>query len=181
MFDLTNKQLITGPIIPEKISDAKDIVLAEIQIPGLNFAPVFFGSNRNRKVSFTLKMLKRNNTVGNLLMLSQMDNLRNGAAGPFSLATAGQFTRNPKVLYSWGIGSVPLEFFVSRISFEHDGLFVNALGFPQLTEVTVELTLDETSPVYRMEESFRRVNAIAGGVLGLADVIQSQITDRTVY
>ena len=48
----------------------------------------------NRKISFTLPIIKRNNTVGNVLLLKQFENLRNQAVG-FTNIFSNQFTPNP--------------------------------------------------------------------------------------
>jgi len=73
MFDIYNKQLITTPLIPADITDTKDIILTETPIPGLNFSPVTYGGGGNRHINFTLPLIKRNNTVGNVLLLKQFD------------------------------------------------------------------------------------------------------------
>src|SRR5271157_6554752 len=97
MFDLDNYQLITSPqFIPSDIKDTKEIVLAEIPIPGLNYRPVTYGGGGNRKLSFTLPLIKRNGNIGNLYVLKQLDQLRNQATG-FTKIFSGQFTPNPKV------------------------------------------------------------------------------------
>ena len=75
MFDIGNKQLITSATIPSNISDSKDIVLSETPIPGLNFQPVTYGGGGNRKISFTLPLIKRNNSVGNVLLLKQFEKM----------------------------------------------------------------------------------------------------------
>ena len=170
IYDLTNLQLITSPVVPGDIADSKEIVLAEIQVPGLNYSPVFPAGNRNRKVSFQLQLVKRNNTVGNMMLLAQFANLRNAASGPLDLfQPAGQFQPNPKVLYYWGLGSPPLEWFVSKLSMTHKGEgWVNAMGNPMLSTVDIELTLDERSPLSRMEEMYRRTAALTGEITGVA-------------
>jgi len=81
MFDLQNKQLITTASIPGDIADSKQIVLSETPIPGLGFNPINSGGMGNRKVSFTIPLVKRNNSVGNILLLKQFDNLRYPAFG----------------------------------------------------------------------------------------------------
>lgn len=179
MFDLDNKQLITISTIPEEIKDSKSIVIAETVIPGRNYAPVKQSANGNRKISFTLKILKRDIIVGNVHVLKQFDQLRNQASDIGSLYPK-QFSPNPKVLYNWGLGSIPLVYWVSKCDFTIYGPQVNALGNPQYTDVEMELILDEADPLYKGEELFRKVAAIAGVAEGAASAVISASGVRTV-
>lgn len=174
MFDLYSKQLITSPVVPSDIRDSKQVILAEQPIPGLNFAPISPGGNGNRKISFTLKLINRNNTVGNVLILKQFDALRNQAGSLFG-PQPGQFTPNPKVLFSWGTGSIPLVWWVAKADAVHKEGWVNALGFPQYSEIEIELILDETDPLYKAEEAYRQASAILGVAAGAVDVVQSTL------
>lgn len=164
MFDIQNLQLITSKSIPSSgISDTKEIVLAEQPIPGLNYNPVQPGGGGNRKISFTIPLVKRNNTVGNVLMLKQFDNLRNQAFGLTNIfRSATQFTPTPKVLYYWGTGSIPLEYFVKKCDFVQRSQFVNRFGVPQYTDISIELWLDESSLIYKAEEVFRKLASYTG-------------------
>ena len=177
MFDLYNRQLITSPVIPSDIKDSKQIVLAEQPVPGLGYAPISPGGGGNRKVQFTLQLIKRNNTTGNVLILKQFDMLRN-QAGPLGAPVVGQFTGNPKVLYYWGTGSVPLVWWVSRADATHKQGWVNALGFPQYSEIEIELVLDESDPLYKAEELFRKVSAVYGEVLGGFDTLRNEFGEK---
>ena len=175
LFDISNAQLITTPNIPGDITDSKDIVLTETPIPGLNYSPVMQGGGGNRKISFTLPCIKTNNTVGNLLLLKQFDMLRNQAVGVFSLTSSpGQFNPFPKVLYYYGIGSIPLVYFVKKCNATHKAGWVNAMGYPQYSEIEMELWLDENSLLYKGEEIFRKLSAFTGGVLLSRDTINAQ-------
>lgn len=176
MFDLHNLQLITSVTIPEgEIKDSKSVVITETPIPGRNFQPISTGGNGNRTVSFTLPILKRSVAAGNVMLLKQFDLLRNQAQGLLGLAALkGQFSPNPKVLYSWGIGSVPLVWYVSKCDFRHTANMVNGIGNPQFSYVEIELKLDETHPLYKAEESFRNVSAVIGEVESLFDVARAK-------
>jgi hypothetical protein len=176
MFDLHNLQLITSVTIPEgEIKDSKSVVITETPIPGRNFQPISTGGNGNRTVSFTLPILKRSIAAGNVMILKQFDLLRNQAQGLLGLAALkGQFSPNPKVLYSWGIGSVPLVWYVSKCDFRHTSNMVNGIGNPQLSYVEIELKLDETHPLYKAEESFRNVSAVIGEVESLFAIAKAK-------
>jgi len=173
LYDISNFQLITVPNLPSDISDSKDIVLTELPVPGLNFSPVQVGGGGNRKISFTLPLIKRNNTVGNLMLLKQFDQLRNQATG-FTGIFSSQFLPNPKVLFYYGVGSVPLIYFVKKCDAMHKQGWINEMGYPQYSEVSMELWLDEDNILYKGEEIFRKIIAITGQADGLRSVIRSQ-------
>lgn len=173
MFDLDNYQLITSAIIPGDIADTKDIILTEVPIPGMNFQPIMQGGGGNRKLSFTIPLIQRNNTVGNVLLLKQYDMLRNQVV-QFGSFTTGQFTRYPRVLFYYGIGSVPLPYFVKKADATHKQGWVNETGMPQYSEINMELWLDENSPLYYAEEVFRKLSAVMGFVSGVATQVTAQ-------
>lgn len=175
MYDLSNQQLITTPNIPSDISDSKDIVLTEIPIPGLNYSPIMQGGGGNRKLSFTIPCIKTNNTVGNLLLLKQFDMLRNQAVNILNLTSSpGQFNPFPKVLFYYGVGSIPLEYYVKKCNATHKAGWVNAMGYPQYSEIEIELWLDENSLLYKGEEIFRKLSAFTGMIYGVVEGVQSQ-------
>ncbi len=178
MFDIDNKQLITTPTIPlSDIKDTKEVVLTETPIPGLNFSPISPGGGGNRKIAFTLPLIKRNNTVGNVLVLKQFDMLRNNAVGLTGIQST-QFDTTPRVLYFWGTGSIPLVWWVKKCDATHKQGWTNALGQPQLSEIEFELWLDETNPLYLAEEVFRKLASLAGLVIGAYDVVKSLQGDK---
>lgn len=179
MYDLYNKQLITTLTIPSgEIKDSKSIILTETPIPGRNFQPLSPGGNGNRKISFTLPIINRNSETGNMLTLKQFALLRNQSQGFLGLsATKGQFSPNPKVLYYWGTGSVPLVYFVSKCEMSHRADMVNAAGIPQMTNVDIELILDETNVLYKSEEIFRNTAAVLGE-LQLQTMLNYGLTGR---
>lgn len=159
MYDIFNKQIITSQTIPGDIQDSKSIILTETPIPGLNYSPVQPSGNGNRKISFSLPLLKRNNTIGNSLLLQQFHSLRNQATGLLNVFN-NQFEPNPKVIYYWGTGSLPLVYFVSKCDFTHKKNWTNQLGQPQFSEAQIELILDEDDPVYKAEELYRKASLL---------------------
>jgi hypothetical protein len=171
IWDLDHYQLITSRTIPEgQIKDVKSIVLAETPIPGRNSQPVAFGGNGNRKISFTLPIVRRNNLYGDVLILKQFDALRNQSGGFLNRKKKGQFSPNPKVLYYWGTGSIPLVWYVSKCDFSHESNMVSGFGMPQMTYIDMELILDETHPLYKAEEQFRTYAGLLGNAENLLDV-----------
>lgn len=170
MFDITNKQLITSRTVPGDISDTKEIFLTETPIPGLNYSPVQNGGGGNRKLTFILPLMKRNNTIGNSLLLQQFAALRNQGVGLTSIF-ATQFNPNPKVLYYWGTGSVPLIYFVKKCDFSNKKQWSNQIGQPQYSEVQIELWLDENNILYRSEEVYRKISIITQQAVAAFDFI----------
>jgi hypothetical protein len=175
IYDISNQQFITSVIIPSDISDSKSIVLTEQPIPGLNYSPINSGGMGNRKISFTIPLIKRDGVVGNVLMLKQFENLREPS---FSIGAifnkTPQFQPNPKVLFMWGIGSSPLEWYVSKCDATHKQHWVNAYGAPMYSEISLELILDEASDLNKAEQTFRRLAALGGYTQDIVDVAQGK-------
>lgn len=172
MLDLTNRQLITGPHVPDDIKDTKEIVLTETPIPGQNFSPIQTGGMGNRKLSFTIPLIKRNNTVGNMLLLKQFHTLRNKARNE-----RGGRGKNPRVLYYWGIGSLPQVYYVKKCDVTNKKQWVNQFGYPTYSEIQIELWQDYTHPVTRAEEEFRDLTRRLGIVLPAFDIVSSALND----
>jgi len=173
IFDLNNAQLITSKYIPKEIGDTKGIVYAETPVYGLPYSPVNFSGMGNRKLIFTLPVIDINNTVGNLLLLKQLEMLRHPSGGLLGIFGNKQFIRNPKVLYWWGVGSLPLVYFVTKCDMRHRSELTNQLGQPTYTDVEFELTLDEEDPTNIMEEAYRKAVALTGQVVNTYGVINS--------
>lgn len=177
MYDIDNVQLIISKFTPSDMKDTKSIVYTETPIPGLNYQPVSYGGGGNRKLNFTLPLIKRNNTVGNVLLLKQFDNLRNQATGLLGIFS-GQFKPNPQVLFYYGTGSVPLVYFVTKCDATHKAGWVNETGQPQYSEIEIELLLDETNPLYMAEEVFRKISSISGQFINIYDTVTTGKKER---
>lgn len=179
IYDLYNHQLITSPTVPGDIADSKQVIFAETPIPGLMYQPVNQGGAGNRKLSLSIPLIKRNGSIGNVLMVKQFERLRCKGGGIFRKTQ--KFTPNPKVLYSWGTGSVPLEWFVSKCDFVHKGDgWVNQIGNPQMTTVQLELILDETSVLYQVEEIWRELASYIGMVYGVVDIVRANLGEAVM-
>jgi hypothetical protein len=177
MYDLANGILITTRMIPESIRDTKTIILTEVPVPGMNYQPVIAGGGGNRKIGFTIPLVRRDPVMGNVTVLKAFENLRNQVQSLLPIPQK-QFNPGPKVLYFWGTGSIPLVYIVAAVNFTHRGDQVNSMGLPQYTDIEVELILDESDPRYKMEEQFRMASsymgmgqqvidvAVTGGLLG---------------
>lgn len=175
IYDLTNYQLITSMTIPQgEIGDSKNITYTETPICGNNFAPVSNGGNGNRKVTLQIPIINRG-LDGNESVLKQFELLRNQSRGLLGLKSKNQFKNNPKVLYYWGTGSIPLEYYVTKCDIQHTANMVNALGLPQHSVVNLELTLDETSVLYKVEEMYRDVASLLGAVTNTVQSVRGYL------
>lgn len=174
IFDLNNFQIITSQFIPSDIADTKDIVYTETPIPGLNYQPVQSGGMGNRKISFTLPLIKRDGIIGNVALLKQFDNLRQPSGSFINIFKKDkQFTPNPKVLFSWGIGSIPLIWFVKKCDATHKKSWVNSFGQPQYSEIHLELILDESNILNKAEDVFRQLASLTGIAEGVYGTVKS--------
>jgi hypothetical protein len=77
IYDDTNGLFITSKTIPLKISDNKDVLFAELAIPGLNYTPLQPNRNSSTKLSFQLPIINRAREIGNTTVMSQLEILRN--------------------------------------------------------------------------------------------------------
>lgn len=172
MYILDIHLLIVSPIVPREINDTKNILFAETTIPGLSNAPISAGGFGNRKVSFSLQIIRRNNLDGNVNLLKLYEILRHPTASIQDIFSQNsQFQQNPKVIYNFGIGSVPLVWFVTKCDFVHSGQFTNSIGNPKFSTMNIELTLDENHPTNLMEKTFRQFAAIVGSAQAVGSTV----------
>lgn len=173
MYDLANDQLIISPIVPGDISDSKAIVISETTVPGQDYAPVHSSGTGNRKISFTIPIIQRNNYTGNTIQLNYFKSLRHRVDGG-----GRNGRRTPQVLYYWGTGSAPMVYWVTRCDFNHRQGWINSIGAPMITDVSIELWLDPTHDITAMEEEFREFSESLGGVVPALDIAASGASVR---
>jgi hypothetical protein len=175
IYDIRNKQLITSKRIPSDIQDNKSIVFSETPIAGLNYDPLSFGGMGNRKISFSIDLVKKNNNVGNVLMVKQFENLRNQPFGFKNLfRKSGQFVGGNKVLYHWGTSNfIPVVWYVTKCNFNHKSAFTNRFGYTQYSTIDIELLLDETNPIFRVEDMFRKLSGFVQQGFSSADLVDT--------
>lgn len=164
MFDLDNIQLISLTTVPENVADTKSIEHVSISVPGLGYKPMLFSGIDNKKISFTIRVIARNQVVGNQLYLQQFDSLRRPRVGLFSVFAEDEaFVPNPQVLYHYGSGStLPLVYYVTKIDMSHSKY--NNWGYPQVTDVSIELTLNENHLINMAEDVARKVAMVLGTI-----------------
>jgi hypothetical protein len=169
MYDFENNQLITSKFVPSDIQDTKRVILTEVPIPGRNYSPVVPGGNGNRRISFSLPLLHKGD-AGNIIWLKQFQLLRNQVGSLFN-AGRKQFAKNPRVIYYYGTGSVPLVYWVAKADIVNKEHWNNRFGIPQYSIVNIELILDERNIMYKAEEAFRFFTGIAGTFAGTLEVL----------
>ncbi|ATN94956.1 hypothetical protein [Leptospira phage LE3] len=173
LFNPENGILITSPTYPLSIQDRKEVIYAELGVPGLNYTPLVPSRNGNRKISFTLPIINRKGALGNSNMMQAFEMLRNSDNPSLlpiftgSIVKKVQFESTPQVVYSWGTHSTPLMYSVRKMDFTHDGRFTTKMGASAYTMVECELELDENSMLYKMQNLLRVVQARAGLVQNL--------------
>lgn len=175
LYDLSNNQIITTNTIPQgEIGDSKNVIFTETPVLGNNFSPISAGANGNRKISLQIPIINRG-LEGNIGLIKQFELLRNKSRGWLGLKKKNQWANNPKVLYYWGVGSVPLEYYVTRCEIKHTASMVNGLGLPQHSIIDLELTLDESSVLYKVEEVYRDITSVLGTVTSAVQGIRGYL------
>ncbi len=164
IIGISTPLLITNDLaIAGDVNDTKKIVIPEAQVPGLNYAPVGISGFGNRHISFQIPVLDRNDFLGNAEVMSQFETLRNQSESVLDILADTQFLSGHKILFSHGVSSpIPLEYFVAQSDFVHKGSFINGIGNPQYSIVSLRFVLDEESIIYIVEKMSRQVlSAIA--------------------
>lgn len=167
MLDKKNFSLIISKTVPVTMTDTKNIAYAEVSVPGGDSSDNNYASMGAEEVSFSIKVVNFNNSVGNSPMLSQFRNLRT-AGGIFDIAflNSRQFSANPTVLMWWGTGKfAPMEYKVTEVNFNH--MNHNRFGFPQHTDVSMKFRLDQSGVLYKLEDTFSKVASVVGSANGL--------------
>lgn len=175
MFDTKNFQLIVSKSIPLSVNDNKAIVYAEVSVPGGSTSDLNFASMNSEEHSFSLRIANFNESVGNSLLMAQSRNLRRqGGALDVALNPFGKrsFTSNPPVLMWWGTGKfTPLFFKVTEMGFNHQNH--NRFGFPQVTDVSIKVRLDESGVLFALEDTFTKVASYGGMAQALLKLFSS--------
>jgi len=157
---------IVSPTRPRTISTSKTINRANHQIPGGSTAKTEFGSFSEERVSFSVRFVEKNDTFGVSTKIKALDLMRHpnplGSFSPVSKTNfieTDPFTPPPKVLFWYGTGLLFfMPYYINSISY--DTSLMNRFGFPQVVDVSFDLTLDEESLLYKGEQFFRYANLL---------------------
>lgn len=170
IMDLGNYELITLPNVPLEVSSSKAVKWNNTQVPGLSYEPAQFGNMEAQRISFSIKVANRNPIWGNVPILKQFEKLRTPVEGLASLIFGNVSNANPEVLFWYGTGNtIPLIYRVLKCDFSH--VAFNSLGYPTVTDISIDLMLKEDNVLYECEKVARMVLS----VLGMADSIYSLV------
>ncbi len=174
MIDFTTGQIITSKTIPKTMTDNKQILYAPDPVPGLGFEPLNPNRMGNRKIGFTIDIIDRRGSQGNQLLMNQFELLRNQVSfirSPQGLTEGLQFSEFPRVVYSgWGTHSFPQNCFVTKCDFTPRTDQTNRLGISTLTQVAMELQVDENNALWR---AWRFYVQYSGAILGSSSSVAS--------
>lgn len=165
--------IVTSKTIPETVSDSKQIQRPGTQTPGDDTDIPKFGSIASRRISFSIRLASFNNNLGVTPKIKALEGLRN--ASPPTIRAFGDsdpFTPNPTVYYSYGTGSLLLDWEVEDVSFSNS--YMNVRGFPQVTDVSFRLVQNESSKLATAERLWRQTTALLGSVKSLKQPLSSQ-------
>jgi hypothetical protein len=125
-------------------------------------------------------LLKKNAILGNQPTLQQFSSLRNPVFSVFRGLKTMPYNMNPQVLYWYGSGMVlPQKYYVAKCDFNHE--YFNALGYPQKTDISMELILDETSKIYLFERYARSILSVLGLLESVVTTVKFLMGARKPY
>ena len=178
MFDIDNKQLISLTTAPRSVSVTKDIKYTNLSVPGLDYEPSNFSGLGNETISFSIQAIARNDLIGNQILLKQFQNLKNPSVGLLSFYSKREvFNPNPRVLIQYGTGSaIPLVYKVKKCDYVNSEW--NALGYPTVSNISLQLELDEENPINKAEATAAKVGALLGTLQSAGNLIGG-FTGRT--
>lgn len=171
LVDIGNYEAIVLPNIPLTVTSDKEIKRAVVEIPGMAFESRQFSSFGAQKISFTILLANRNPIWGNVPILKQFEKLRKPISGITSLVLAPN-NANPQVLFWYGTGNMlPLIYYVDKVGFS--SIAFNKLGYPTATNISMDLTLDEDTILYKSEKLASMALSIGGMGLAVLNLIDS--------
>lgn len=148
-------RIFTSRIIPETVSSNKGINYTEKSIPGGHTGIMQYSNMSATEIGFSVTFADFNSTRGVVATQKFFEILRTPEESRLgSIASAYiPFMPNPKVLYMYGTGSLPMQYFVTKCDFDLEEF--NSLSFPQVIKVSMTLRLDESGPLYELERKFK--------------------------
>jgi hypothetical protein len=180
ILNLQSKELIVLPNVPVDVKSTKETRFTQTPMPGGSTDMVQFSGLGANKLSFEIKLLKKNNVLGNMPTLKQFENLRVPVFSVFDAFSAPVSNQPPKIIYWYGSGmSLPQQYYVTKLDFSHK--YYNTLGFPQMTDIQMELTLDEYFLTYKFEKYSRAVLSTLGTIESVVTLFKYWIGGRSPY
>jgi len=172
MIDLNNYTVISLPNVPLSVTSNKPINWAKISSPGNEFQPMQFSNMGAQEISFDIKLANRNWMWGNVPILKLFENLRTPAESLLTMLFNNVSNANPQVLFWYGTGNlIPLVYYVEKCDFTHTAF--TQMGYPSVTDISMTLTLDEDSTLYKAEKMARFIMMYVGMAESIYNVINS--------
>lgn len=172
MVDLNNYTVITLPNVPLSVSSSKPITWSKVSVPGREFQPMQFSNMGAQQISFEIKLANRNWMWGNVPILKLFENLRTPAESLLTMLFDNVSNANPQVLFWYGTGNlIPLVYYVEQCDFTHNAF--TQMGYPAVTDISMSLTLDEDSVLYKAEKMARFIMMYVGMAESIYNVINS--------
>jgi len=168
---LLSGTFITNRLIPaETIEDDKKPIFQEFQIPGLDYSPVQHVRNENTVITFSVPIVNKKSTVGNLVELNAIEQVRM-VQRDLSITSEAQWNSNPLVVYSgWGTHRPPLPAVVVSAPFSHETYHTLDGGYSSFTRVTFTLRYVENHPMYLAWKKLMQI----GGPSAIAQAVGSR-------
>ena len=180
ILNVESKELIVLPNVPMEITSTKDAKYTQTAVPGASADSIQFAGLGATKLSFSIILLKKDPIVGNMPTLKQFENLRVPKFSVVDGLIPPANNKPPAIWFWYGSGmTAPQEYHVSKMEFRHK--MYNRMGFPQHTDINVELIMNEHTKFYTFEKYSRAVLSTLGTIESLVTLIKYWIGGRNPY
>ena len=161
---------------PEEINSDKDINYFEAPNIGGSHHRMYFTGFSNKKISFNLRCIDMEDPAGVTKEIAFFEALSEPSPDVTGLVSSFFGNENyppPKVLFGFGIGSIaPLMWDVVDIgikaSYFHSGEVRGVIGIPKVVDFSIELSLDEEDPLYKMNKIAKKAAQVYASSMSIA-------------
>jgi len=159
---------------PTEIDTVKKINYFVAPNIGGSFHEKFFTGFDNKEVKLSFQSIDMENPLGVQSTIAYFEELREPAPG--LLGIAGSFFGNenyppPQVLFGFGVSLIPLVWDPIDVQIKethfHDGKVRGVIGVPKRCEITLTLSLDENSILYKSNQIAKKALAVAGSITSI--------------
>jgi len=156
---------------PERVITDKKINYFTVPNIGGSHHEKYFTGFENGEISLLLISNDFESPLGVTDTIAYFEELRNPSPG--LLGIAGSFFGNenyppPQVLFQFGVSMVPLFWDVLDIHIEEShfraGSVTGVIGIPQRCEISIKLSVDENSVLFKANQIAKKAQAIKGSI-----------------
>lgn len=156
---------------PERVTTDKKINYFTVPNIGGSHHEKFFTGFENGEITLLLISNDFESPLGVTDTIAYFEELRNPAPG--LLGIAGSFFGNenyppPQVLFQFGVSMVPLFWDVLDVHIEathfRAGEVTGIIGIPQRCEISIKLSVDENSVLFKSNQIAKKAQAIKGSI-----------------